>query len=109
MFRSEAGGAAYNNNMFQGNSRYYESGDYLCIREITFSYSFPKTLISKAKLSSLRLYVTGSNLYYFTKYSGLSPEVQGIDGGSSLGLNDAGAKGTYPVPRNFTLGLNIGL
>jgi TonB-linked SusC/RagA family outer membrane protein len=109
LFRSEAGGAAYNNNMFQGNSRYYESGDYLCIREVTFSYSFPKTLISKARLSSLRLYVTGSNLYYFTKYSGLSPEVQGIDGGSSLGLNDAGAKGTYPVPRNFTLGLNIGL
>lgn len=109
LFRSEAGGAAYNTNMFQGNSRYYESGDYLCLREVTISYTLPESIISRIKLSSVRVYLTGSNLYYFTKYSGLSPEVQGIDGGSSLGLNDAGAKGTYPVPRNITLGLNIGL
>lgn len=109
LFRSEASGAAYNTNMFQGNSRYYESGDYLCIREITFSYNFPKSWVEKAKLASLRMYVTGSNLYYFTKYSGLSPEVQGIDGGSSLGLSAAGSTGTYPVPRNIILGLNISL
>ncbi|TDE31295.1 TonB-dependent receptor [Flavobacterium ranwuense] len=109
LFRSEASGAAYNTNMFQGNSRYYESGDYLCIREITFSYTLPKSMVEKARLSNVRVYVTGSNLHYFTKYSGLSPEVQGVDGGSSLALNDAGAKGTYPVPKNFILGLNIGL
>ncbi|MFV5692027.1 SusC/RagA family TonB-linked outer membrane protein [Flavobacterium sp. LT1R49] len=109
LFRSEASGAGYNTNMFQGNSRYYESGDYLCIREITLSYTIPKSLIEKIRLASVRVYVTGSNLHYFTKYSGLNPEVQGIDGGSSLGLNDAGAKGTYPVPKNFILGLNIGL
>ena len=109
LFRSEASGAAYNTNMFQGNSRYYESGDYLCIREITFSYNFPKTWVEKARLASLRMYVTGSNLYYFTKYKGLSPEVQGIDGGSSLGLSAAGSTGTYPVPRNIILGLNISL
>lgn len=109
LFRSEASGAAYNTNMFQGNSRYYESGDYLCIREITFSYTVAKSIVEKARLASVRVYVTGSNLYYFTKYSGLSPEVQGIDGGSSLGLNSAGSTGTYPVPKNFILGLNIGL
>ncbi|WP_369765337.1 SusC/RagA family TonB-linked outer membrane protein [Flavobacterium sp. WC2429] len=109
LFRSEASGAAYNSNMFQGNSRYYESGDYLCLREITFSYTVPKSVVEKIKLASVRVYVTGSNLYYFTKYSGLSPEVQGIDGGSSLGLNSAGSTGTYPVPKNFILGLNIGL
>lgn len=109
LYRSEFGGAAYNTNMFQGNSRYYESADYLCLREVTISYNVPQTIINKAKLSSVRIYVTGSNLYYFTKYSGLSPEVQGIDGGSSSGLNSAGATGTYPVPRNIILGLNIGL
>jgi len=109
LFRSEASGAAYNTNMFQGNSRYYESGDYLCLREVTFSYTVPKSVVEKIKLASVRVYVTGSNLCYFTKYSGLSPEVQGIDGGSSLGLNSAGSTGTYPVPKNFILGLNIGL
>lgn len=109
LFRSEASGSAYNSNMFQGNSRYYESGDFFCIREVTLGYSFPKELLSRAKIASLRLYVTGSNLHYFTDYKGLSPEVQGIDGGSSLGLNSAGASGTYPVPKSFLLGLNISL
>lgn len=109
LFRSEASGAAYNTNMFQGNSRYYESADYLCLREVTISYNLPTTLIEKAKLAAVRIYVTGSNLFYFTNYSGLSPEVQGIDGGSSLALNAAGSTGTYPIPRNIILGLNITL
>lgn len=109
LFRSEASGAAYNTNMFQGNSRYYESGDFFSIREVTLGYSFSEGILNKAKIAALRLYVTGSNLYYFTDYKGLSPEVQGIDGGSSLGLNSAGASGTYPVPKSFLLGLNISL
>ncbi|MGL5111332.1 MAG: SusC/RagA family TonB-linked outer membrane protein [Flavobacterium sp.] len=109
LFRSEAGGAAYNSNMFQGNSRYYESGDFLCLREVTFGFTVPSSFLQKIRLSSARLYVTGSNLFYFTNYSGLSPEVQGIDGGSSLGLNSAGASGTYPVPRNIIFGINISL
>ncbi|WP_116795450.1 TonB-dependent receptor [Flavobacterium sp. 103] len=109
LFRSEASGAAYNTNMFQGNSRYYESGDYLCLREITLAYTVPSSFANKIKLASARFYLTGSNLYYFTKYTGLNPEVQGIDGGSSQGLNSAGATGTYPVPRNIILGLNVSL
>ena len=110
LFRTELSGAAYNGSLIGGNSRYYESGNYLCLREVTISYNFPKNLINKSKiLSSVRIYLTGSNLYYFTKYTGLNPEVMGMDGGSSLGLNSAGATGTYPVPRNFIFGVNIGL
>jgi len=95
--------------MFQGNSRYYESGDYLCLREITLGYTVPASFANKIKLASARFYLTGSNLYYFTEYEGLNPEVQGIDGGSSQGLNSAGATGSYPVPRNIILGLNVSL
>ena len=110
LFRSELSGAAYNGSLIGGNSRYYESGDYLCLREVTISYNFTKSLLNKTGfLSSARLYLTGSNLHYFTKYTGLNPEVVGMDGGSSLGLNSAGATGTYPVPRNFIFGINIGL
>ncbi|MBP6023882.1 SusC/RagA family TonB-linked outer membrane protein [Ferruginibacter sp.] len=104
LFRTEASGAAYNTNLFQGNSRYYEKGDFLCLREVTLSYELPSTLINKAKISSLRVYVTGNNLHYFTKYKGLSPEETGIDGGSG-----AGSTGRYPNPRGVTLGVNIGL
>jgi TonB-linked SusC/RagA family outer membrane protein len=103
LYRSEATGSAYNSNLFQGNSRYYEKGDFLCLREVTLAYSLPSSLVSKAKISSLRLYVSGNNLHYFTKYTGLSPEDTGIDGGSGTG-----STGRYPNPRGVTFGLNVG-
>jgi TonB-linked SusC/RagA family outer membrane protein len=104
LFRTEASGAAYNTNLFQGNSRYYEKGDFLCLREVTLAYDLPSNLISKAKISSLRVFVTGNNLHYFTKYKGLSPEDTGIDGGSG-----AGSTGRYPNPRGVIFGVNVGL
>lgn len=79
------------------NSIYYEKGDFLCIREVTLSYSFPGTLLRRAKISNLRVYITGNNLHYFTKFSGPMPE----DGGTD--------NGRYPLPRNFTFGANISL
>ena len=79
------------------NSIYYEKGDFLCLREVTLSYAFPSTMLHRLKVGSLRVYATGNNLHYFTKYKGPVPE----DGGSD--------NGRYPIPRNFTLGANISL
>jgi TonB-linked SusC/RagA family outer membrane protein len=79
------------------NSIYYEKGDFLCLREVTLSYTVPSSLLRRVKISNLRVYVTGNNLYYFTKYNGPVPE----DGGSD--------NGRYPIPRNFTFGANITL
>lgn len=83
------------NNLFRGNSKYYESGDFLALRELTLSYNIPANWLQRAKISSLRLNLTGSNLYYFTKYEGLNPEEGGDD------------RGRYPVPRNFIFGVNV--
>lgn len=101
LFRTEAQGAAYNTNLFQGNSRYYEKGDYLALREVTLSYDLPEKWINRAKISSLRIYVTGNNLHYFTSYTGLNPEETGIDGGSGTG-----STGRYPTPRSIIFGIN---
>jgi TonB-linked SusC/RagA family outer membrane protein len=79
------------------NSIYYEKGDFLCLREVTLSYTVPGNLLRRVKVNSLRVYITGNNLYYFTKYNGPVPE----DGGSD--------NGRYPIPRNFTFGANISL
>jgi len=79
-----------------GNSKFYESGDFLCIRELTFSYSFPKRIVEKIGISNLSCNLTGNNLHYFTKYSGLSPE----DGGQDYG--------GYPPPKNLIFGVNVG-
>lgn len=84
------------NNLFRGNSNYYERGDFLALRELTLSYALPSQWLQRVKVSSLRLNVTGNNLYYFTKYEGLNPEEGGDD------------RGRYPVPRSFIFGINVG-
>ncbi|WP_236973692.1 SusC/RagA family TonB-linked outer membrane protein [Membranihabitans maritimus] len=78
-----------------GNSIFYQPGNFLALRELTLSYSFPKKLIERTGLSNLSLNATGNNLHYFTKFRGLSPE----DGG-----RDAG---TYPIPKNVVFGLRV--
>lgn len=83
-------------NFNRGVDRLWESGDYLALREVTLSYNFPtKDLFKNDFIKSLRLYVSGSNLHYFTKYSGNSVEVGGLN------------HGRYPIPKSYTAGLNI--
>lgn len=100
---NNASGTAIQGN----NSRLYEKGDYLSLKEITMSYDLPKSIVKKAKfLSSARIYVTGSNLLYITKFSGPSPEPPTFEGTSTLsGIYS----GTYPTPRAFIMGVQIGL
>lgn len=76
------------------NSLTVEDASYLALREITLSYTHSKPLFGGV-LKSARFYATGTNLHYFTAYSGAQPEAAGID------------NGTYPLPRSFTFGLNL--
>jgi len=79
------------------SDRYIEDGSYLRIKNISFGYNLPKSLIAKVKLSSARIYLAGTNLYTFTNYKGFDPEVgsNGIDNGN------------YPITRNISIGANI--
>lgn len=78
-----------------GSSTYYQRGDFLCVREATFSYNLPRKALDGLRISGLRFNVTGSNLFYFTKYLGLNPEEGGRD------------DGRYAMPRNITVGANL--
>ncbi len=80
-------------NIFRGNNNYYEKGDFLCLRQIALSYVFP-SFINRIHLNNLKVFVSGNNLHYFTKFTGINPE----DGGQD--------NGHYPVTRNFTLGIS---
>jgi len=98
--RANNGNAVLNGN----NSRFYEKGDYLCLREITLSYDLPKGLLQKSKFfNNARIYLTGSNLLYITKFSGPSPEPP-VSGTTITGIYS----GTYPTPRTFIMGLQVG-
>ena len=78
---------------FTASSRYWEKGDYLALREITLSYNLPGAAVNNA-FKDIRLFVSGTNLAYFTKYTGYSPEKGGWD------------NGRFPLPRSFTFGIN---
>ena len=79
------------------STRWIQRGDYLRIKSITVGYTLPKKYTKKALMEEVRFSVSGQNLYTFTRYKGLDPEV----GGSGIDSN------VYPLTRNFTFGLNI--
>ena len=83
------------NNLYRGNSRYYQKGDFLCIREVSLSYNIPRKLLDKLRISNLRFNVTGNNLHYFTKTTSLNPEEGDTD------------NGRYPMPRDIIFGLHL--
>src|SRR6185312_1320033 len=69
------------NGNSQNSDRYIESGSYLRIRNITLGYTLPKLWAQRIKFSSIRIYAAAQNVYTFTKYTGIDPEVglTGID------------------------------
>ncbi|WP_230471231.1 hypothetical protein [Hymenobacter jejuensis] len=83
-----------------------EDGSFLRVNNVTMGYSLPKGLISRAKLTQLRFYVTLNNLYTFTKYSGYDPEVNTRRGTPLTPGVDYAA---YPRSRAFLFGINLGL
>jgi len=99
------------------SSAYIENGSFVRIRNMQLGYTLPVKLISKMRISSLRLYISAQNLYTFTKYSGWDPEV-GTRYQSGPGdakqpsdevnpLTTGADYGRYPLPRTILVGLNV--
>ena len=80
----------------RASSLYTEKGDYLAVRTVRLSYTLPRNLVQKWGLNSIKAYLLGQNLHYFTGYRGYNPEVGALD----LGL--------YPLFRSISVGLNVG-
>ena len=86
------------------STRYMQNADYFKIQNITLGYNFNK-LWKNSPFSQLRLYVQAQNLYTFTGYTGVDPEV------GSSGGKDSWARGIdvglYPSARTFVVGASI--
>jgi len=94
----------------EADDRYIENGSYFRLTNAQLGYTLPKNTVQKIGLSYIRLYLTCDNIYTFTSYSGLNPEV-GDSGLNPEGGGDALTSGidwgTYPLLRTFTVGANI--
>ncbi len=86
------------------SSRWIEDGSYIRLKNITFGYSLPYNIINRLGINSLKIFVSGQNLWTQTDYKGFDPEV----GSSGSSLTRGIDFGSYPNTRNFTLGVNFG-
>ncbi|MDD5150577.1 MAG: TonB-dependent receptor [Flavobacterium sp.] len=92
------------------SSRYVEDGSYVRLKSLTLGYDFPENLVSKLSMSKVRFYLTAENLFTWTKYSGLDPElsIYGRSNDNSLKNIAPGIDyGTYPQTRDIIFGLNL--
>jgi TonB-linked SusC/RagA family outer membrane protein len=81
-----------------------EDGSFLRLNTLTLGYTLPKTLLSKAKIESLRFYVTGYNVALWTNYSGYDPEVSTI---RKTNLSPGVDYSAYPKSRQLVFGVNL--
>jgi TonB-linked SusC/RagA family outer membrane protein len=98
-----------NQNLTRFSNFYVEDGSYARVRNLQLGYTFRKEVSSALHMASLRLYVSGQNLFTFTKYSGLDPEIgygRSYTDASSA-LNRGVDLGNYPTNRTYLVGANI--
>ena len=92
-------GTGYN---YQVSSRFVEDGSFLRFNNLQISYSLPKKTIKKLGLNSLSAYVTLNNLFCWTKYTGIDPEV------ASGTYSPASDGATTPRSKSVTASVNFG-
>lgn len=87
------------------SSRTIEDGSYLRLKTASFGYNIPKSILQRIKVSALRIYLSGQNLWTWTKYSGLDPEVSTYNSALTGGFDYS----AYPRARTIAFGANISL
>ncbi len=92
-----------NNNM-RSSTYYVEDGSYLRLRNVQIGYRIPSQV---SRLRSARVYFSIQNALTFTKYSGFDPEIGTNRANNPLyiGIDET----NYPLPRIYTVGINVGL
>lgn len=84
------------------SDRFIEDGSFVRLKNVQLGYSLPKALLQKTKLQKFRIYVSAHNLFTFTKYSGLDPEIGAVSA-LEIGID----RGFYPQSRSYLGGLSV--
>ncbi|MFT4031777.1 MAG: TonB-dependent receptor [Siphonobacter sp.] len=98
----------YGDNFASANipniSAYVEKGDFVRLQNVVVGYKLPSALFGQSGISSLRVYAQATNVFLFTKYTGVEPE-------SSVNGNTNTSPGveynSLGNGRTITLGVNL--
>ncbi|MXV52291.1 SusC/RagA family TonB-linked outer membrane protein [Pedobacter sp. HMF7647] len=89
------------------STRFLEDGSYFRMKTLQIGYTFTDLLKKKLKLTNLRAYVSGDNLFTITKYTGFNPDL-----GRTGSIFDRGVDFghvAYPIARTISVGLQLSL
>ena len=85
------------------STRYIDTGSYMKVNNINFSYTIPSRIARTLTLSNVRVYLTASNPFLFTKFRDFNPEVY-----SSTDPRYPGQMNfNYPLAKSYIFGLNV--
>jgi hypothetical protein len=90
------------NGNLKESDRFLESGNFIRLRQLQLGYTLPESLLRRASIDKFRIYVSGENLFTWTKYSGIDPEFS-----RSSVLNAGIDNMIYPFTRSFTVGAQL--
>ncbi|MGM9509099.1 SusC/RagA family TonB-linked outer membrane protein [Larkinella sp. GY13] len=96
--------AAYQDPAITISDRFIEDGTYVRLKNISLGYSIPKSLLTKARITNLRIYVSAQNAATWTNYTGYDPEVS--LNGQSL-INRGVDSGVYPNNKSYQAGISL--
>ena len=85
--------------------RFLTSSNYLTLNNLTLGYTFPKKWMSRARISNLRVYVAGENLFLLTARKGMDPRFN--SGIGSMKYDSGEASSSYAGSRTITAGLSL--
>ncbi len=109
---------SYRSNELSQNNRmsdfWLQNGAFTRIKNVQIGYTLPNNVIKKVDIEKLRVYVSASNLFTFTKYKGFDPEVgqnttgyADIFGNTNRDLLSGTDNGVFPQPRMILVGVNL--
>ena len=84
----------------QSQTRYMQNAAYTRLKNVTLGYTIPASISQNFKVSNLRLFVSGENLFTVTKMKMYDPETAGVGGWDGS---------TYPLSKSVSLGLSVTL
>ena len=95
------------NNNWRFSTYFLEDASFLRVKSVQLGITLPESILKKLNISRARFYVSGTNLFTFTKYTGYDPEVGSKDPSGNLGQKPGYDNGYYPTPKMYTCGIQV--
>lgn len=93
-----------NKNYERVSNLYVEDASYIRLQNVSLGWTLPTKWVKRLALSNVKIYTNFQNVYTWTKYKGLDPEVGSMSGDALMNGVDYGR---YPSPRIYTFGVNV--